>query len=339
MNLKRIGLLLIVIILAGVAFYLYKNKSIDKNKSYDFSYRDFPVENIDDIGTIMLYRRDGNTIKLSKQGENWSVNDNYPADKMMVRNLISVIKNIRIEYVPPESSNENILKEMAYGGIKTEIFDKNGNLLKSYYVGGSPQNSVGTYFVMTGSGSPLVMSMPGFNGNLKVRFSYTEDEWRDKTVFAIQPENIQEIKMHYLISENESFLLKRTDNGFIISDIAKKSPDIKINSEYADTYLLGYKEKGCEYIENTMLEKDEVLSKAPIVELDIKLKAGTNKNLKIYMLPRLEEEIQDDKQGIDKYLNQNILRYIAQNEKGDLFLIQYEVFQDLFVRKNWFFKN
>ncbi|MEZ4906911.1 MAG: hypothetical protein R2771_04540 [Saprospiraceae bacterium] len=62
---------------------------------------------------------------------------------------------------------------MTYGGIKAEIYNKDGEILKSYYVGGSPQNSIGTYFLMTGAASPLVMTMPGFTGNLKVRFSYT----------------------------------------------------------------------------------------------------------------------------------------------------------------------
>ncbi|MEZ4906910.1 MAG: hypothetical protein R2771_04535 [Saprospiraceae bacterium] len=112
-----------------------------------------------------------------------------------------------------------------------------------------------------------------------------------------------------------------------------------MNSEVAETYLLGFKDKGAEYIENSMDNKDEVLSRDPIVKLGLILNNGKEKTLTFYLIPLLDEEIQDQLQGIDKYLNQNILRYIAQDENGDLFLVQYEVFKDLFVNYKWFLKK
>ena len=56
------------------------------------------------------------------------------------------------------------------------------------------------------------------------------------------------------------------------------------------------------------------------------------------MIPNLDEEVDEEKEGLDKYLNDNVLRYIARDENGDLYLIQYEVFKDIFVRGSDFLR-
>lgn len=40
-------------------------------------------------------------------------------------------------------------------------YDKKDELVKKFYVGDSPENSIGTYYLMEGSASPLVLSLPG----------------------------------------------------------------------------------------------------------------------------------------------------------------------------------
>ncbi|MEZ4906912.1 MAG: hypothetical protein R2771_04545 [Saprospiraceae bacterium] len=109
MKINKYILLLILIVLGGLTWYLTNNKSTNQDNSYDFSYREFPIENTDDIGKIMLYQRNGTTVKLERDGDKWKVNDKYIADRLMINNLLSVIKNIRIDYVPPDAAVKNII--------------------------------------------------------------------------------------------------------------------------------------------------------------------------------------------------------------------------------------
>lgn len=332
MKRKNILLLLLLLILGAVAVFLIFDFG-KSGKDYDFSFREFALKDMSKLHKIMLYKRDGEKISLTKNGEKWIVNDKFPANPNAISNILSPIENVKIEYVPPDAAVENIMKSMMYNSIKVELFDKDNNALKKYYVGESPDNSIGTYYVMDGSASPLVMNLPGFNGNLRVRFNYTADEWRDRTVLSLKPDEITEVSMKYYFDKENSFVLSRNGNIFSLKPAFEgiRNFNTKANNEFAKTYLLGFENKGCEYIANSYENKDDIISRAPIVEIGIKLNTGKNKTLQVFMLPKLEEEVDNEKTGLDKYLNQSILRYIARDEAGDLYLIQYEVFKDIFV--------
>lgn len=336
MKFKKYILFLLLAIIAIVAYFSIEKNPDKTNITYDFSYREFAVKNADDIGYINLYNRNGTVINLSKINNNWMVNGKYNANMNLIKNLLSVIENIKIDYTPPEVSIPNIIKGMSLSGIKVEILDKNKKLIKCYYVGGSPQDSNGTYFLMDKSSSPLVMTIPGFTGNLKVRFTYSLDEWRDRTVYNIAPSEIVQANINYFFAPDKSFILTRNGNSFIASNPSNPNKSVNIGKNKAETYLLGYQNKSCEYIENSMPDKDIILSRPPIAEINLKLKNAQSKKLEIFQIPDLDDKIKEERQGIDKYINDEVFRYIAKDEKGDLFLIQYEVFKDIFVTFQWF---
>ena len=340
MNRNRILLISSVIVLAFVAYLVISANSDNKNKNYDFSFREFAVEEVDNIDKILLFNRNGEQVKLSRKNNLWYVNDKYLANTTSVANLLSAIKNVRIDYVPPDAAVENIMKSLMYNAIKVELYDKNNEPVKKYYVGESPENSIGTYYLMEGSSSPLILSLPGFKGNLRVRFAYTQDEWRDRTVYSVKSGDIEEVSMKYFFDKENSFLLKRSADDFVMETAFENigHSNLKVSNDFARTYLLGFESKGCEYIANDIEGKEDILSRLPIVEIGLKLKNNKAKKLEIFMIPNLDQEVDEEQRGIDKYLNQRVLRYIARDENGDLFLIQYEVFKDLFISREAFKK-
>ncbi|MGE5356009.1 MAG: DUF4340 domain-containing protein [Deltaproteobacteria bacterium] len=340
MSRNKIILGALVIILALTAFILIRRNIEKKDKVYDFSFREFAVEDIESINRIALFKRDGEIIELKKVGSGWIVNDKYPASPTAISNILSAIKNVRIDYVPPDAAVENIMKSLMYNGIKVELYDNNNKPVKKFYVGDSPENNIGTYYLMDGSASPLVLSLPGFKGNLRVRFGYTLDEWRDRTVYALAPDQIDKVSIKYFFDKKNSFTLKRENDGFTYFNPFQEynKPPVIANKTYAKTYLLGFENKGCEYIANNLENKDDVLSRLPIVEIELQTIDKKVKKLEIFMIPNLDEEVDEEKEGLDKYLNDNVLRYIARDENGDLYLIQYEVFKDIFVRGSDFLR-
>jgi len=337
---KNLILLLIVIVL-GIVAYLTVRQPENITKNYDFSYREFEVKDIDQIQKINIIKRDGESLRFERKSDNWIINGKYLADETPIANILAVFKRVRIKYVPPDAAIENIMKSMIANSIKVELFDKNNKSLKKFYIGGSPENSDGTYFVMEGSAKPLVMEVPGFKGNLRVRFNYTLDEWRDKSVISENPESLKEITVKYYVDKNSSFrIVKDKDGRYQVLPVFEDQSQLNAvaDQKIIKSYLLGYESKKCEYIENNMPDINDIISRKPIIDILIKRDDGSTGTLTIYMLPKLDEEIQEDKQGLDKYLNQHVLRYIAKTDDGDMFLIQYEVFKDIFVDYRFFFR-
>lgn len=146
--------------------------------------------------------------------------------------------------------------------------------------------------------------------------------------------------MKYFFDKDNSFILQRRKDNFTIEPAFEniKNSGFNANSEYSRSYLLGFENKGCEYIANNIEGRDDILSRLPIVEIGLKLKNNKSKKLEVFMIPNLDEEVDDEQTGINKYLNESVLRYIARDENGDLFLIQFEVFKDLFVSRKSFSK-
>ena len=338
---RNLILLLIVIILGLIAYFTVRNPE-QKTKNYDFSYREFAVKDIDQIHKIIIIKRNDKPLKFEKKGKNWIINGKYKADETPMANILSVFKRVRIKYVPPDAAVENIMKSMIANSIKVELYDEDNKAIKKFYVGGSPENTDGTYFVMEGSAKPLVMDVPGFKGNLRVRFNYTLDEWRDKTVIGENPESLKEIGMKYYMDKNSSFKIVKNDSGsydVLPAFDDQRKIDGVVDQKAVKSYLLGFESKKCEYIENSMPDRNDIISRKPIAEISIKRDDNSTKTVTLYMLPKNDEEIQEDKSGLDKYFNQSVLRYLAKTDEGDLFLIQYEVFKDIFVRYGSFFKD
>jgi len=338
---RNLLLLLTVIVLGGIAYFLSKKETDKKaNKTYDFSYRDFAVKDIEKVHKIVLVNRNTGVLTFDKKDKRWLINKKHVVSKNTMNNMLTVIKNVKIDYVPTDAAVKNIMKNMMLDGIKVELYDEKGNTLKKYHVGGSPENSTGTYFVMDGFAKPLVMTIPGFKGNLKVRFSYELDDWRDKTVINENIDAIKEISMKYVFDEKSSFVISKDGNDYKVNTVypSQKSMNGLVDQNYVKSYLLGYESKFAEGFENYKEKKSDIISRKPIVEISITRNNGTVKNLKLYMNPKSDELIEEREKVLNKYLNDMVLRYFMLDDNNDLYLIQYEVFKDLFIPYKKFFK-
>ncbi len=341
---KNLLMLFVLLVLGAFAYYLVTNDKKEKirtNEDYDLSYRDFAVEDISEVNKIVVVNRTKGVFVFKKNKNIWYVNDTFIANQSLVKNMLSVIKNVKIDYVPTEAAEKNIMRNMLLDGIKVEVYDKSNKPLKEYYVGGSPQNSIGTYFVMDGYSKPLVMTIPGFKGNLRVRFSYSLNNWRDRTVLRENIDEIKRIKAKYFIDKKSSFELVKNGNEFEILPAFEDQKKINkpLDQKFAKAYLVGFKEKVAEgIIEDKSLIEDVVAQKI-IASFDIERLNGTRKSLKIFLAPDFDQETFPDNEGIYKYFNNKVHRYFALNEKGDLFQIQYLVFKDIIIPYNIFFKK
>jgi hypothetical protein len=328
--------MLALIILVGASWWLIEQKENRSDKSYNFEYREFPIEDLQKLEKIVITRRNAAPLVFTRRTDHWMINDTYKARENAMENLLDVIQNIRIDYVPPNSARDNIMKSFLRHGIKVELYDKKDRPLKKYYVGSSPADGIGTYFVMEGYDEPLVMSLPSMKGSVHPRFNYTLEEWRDRTVIDVTKNDIESVEVSYPFNKKFSFKL----DGEELSPLHpfQKPIEGKPNKNLIDAYLGGFENKQAEYIENTNPRKDSIIAQVPFCEMRINTKDQGIKELRFfYLVNRAFEDTQIDE--TDTYNVYHTERFFIQTNWGDFYLAQHILFEDLFWKYDFFFRE
>ena len=97
MKKSTIALVAIAAVLgSAVAYYLASgtsNSSIASDTAWE---RDFSVKNTDDIHKIFLADRRGQTATLTRNGDRWTYNEQFPSNPNIVKNLFQAIRLVDI---------------------------------------------------------------------------------------------------------------------------------------------------------------------------------------------------------------------------------------------------
>lgn len=280
---KTLILLIAFVLLASLTIWYVLSKS-DNKTTLLAAERRFKVENTDEIYTIFIADRKGNQTTLERKDGIWLYNGKYPARPNAIENVLDAVRRIEIQYKPPTAAVNNIVKNLSTQGIKIQIFNKKKQLLQAYYIGGGTADERGTYAIKEGAEQPYVVSIPGWEGNLRFRFNLTGEDWRDKTIFAEKTENINFVSVEYPKNRNESFKLERTGNTYRIIPFYDITPII--NRPYkegsVERYLEGFRSLGAEAFENENPRRDSVRQLIPFSIITLKNKAGVEKSVKLF---------------------------------------------------------
>ena len=166
----------------------------------------FSIENINEIDKVFLSDRKGNNIVLKKDEDSWFINERFKVRKDAINTLLTTINEVEVQRPVSNTAYNNVIKQLATTGVKVEIYYKNN--IKTYTVGGSTSDHLGTYMLMEDGKNPYVVHIPGFNGFLSPRYGIQGYEldinnWRDNTVFEIDSENIKEISLKNYDNQNK----------------------------------------------------------------------------------------------------------------------------------------
>lgn len=331
MTRRTLLLVALFLVLGAGAFYALRQKSSQtgSRNSWDM---EFAVANANDIHKIFLADRAGNTVTLERRAGHWVYNGQYRARPSAVQTLLETLTNVKVYYVPPEAAKTNAVKDLAASGVKVELYDKGGKKFKSYYVGSVNSDESGTYMMMEDSNQPYVTHLPGFVGQLRVRFFMGQDNWRDRAVFAEKPEDIQSISVEYPQQKSESFRLEKTGPAeyaikpFFSTTPINRSPQRK---GVAEAYLLEFEEKVAEAFETNNPRRDSVQALVPFAIVSVKKTDGTEKRARFW--PTAVERTYDTKETY-------VVRYFTDLD-GDFLLTQHQVFSKIFRGYNFFFEG
>ena len=154
---------------------------------------DFAVSDTAAIDKIFLSDKDGYKLLLERKATNlWMVNKNFEARPDAIKILLETITQIRVKAPVGRASFNNVVKKLAVKSTKVEIYQK-GQLVKTYYVGGTTEDFMGNYMMIENSSAPFIMHIPGFEGYLYPRYYAMPELWRSTAFYRYRANDIKNI--------------------------------------------------------------------------------------------------------------------------------------------------
>ena len=328
---RTLLMVVLFLVLGGTVWYFLANKKKQAGSHVSWDM-DFAVKNTDNIGKIFIADRTGNTVTLEQKGKVWQYNGKHPARPSAVQTLLETISQVNVLNIPPNGAVPVMVKEMAAAGIKVEIYDLDGKNIKTYSVGGVTNDERGTVLMMEGSEQPYMVHIPGFIGQIRMRFLLRDDDWRDKAIFREKPEEIQSVSVEYPQRKNESFKLEKTGEAaydvqpYFSTTTAMRSPQRK---GVAEAYLVQFEQMVAEAFETQNPLRDSVKALVPFVIVTMKKTDGQEKNLRFW--PVDVETGRDGKNFVSRYFTD------VNNE--DFMLTQDRVFGGIFRGYGFFYEG
>lgn len=292
---KRKNLILILVfiisVVGAVAVYI-----TGSNSSMKPELKNFAIEDTSDVDKIFLADKSSHQVLLTKEASGqWMVNGQYYAREDMMINLMDVIRRITVRSIVAKAAQENIIKRMAAGSIKVEIYKK-GDLHKVYYVGSGTQDNLGSFVLLEGSSAPFICFLPGHKGTITNFYMPLEESWRERVIFKYKFQEMESISVDYPADKENSFSIEiKGNNEFRLRSAATETYVNSFDTSRVKAYLLEYKNIAFEDFTTVSDQKmDTVRTKHHLFSISVKEKNGGNvKTVKGYRMP-LPPNITDD---------------------------------------------
>ena len=312
---KKYPFYFIFIILISVLIWLL---SSDKRSTIT-NDNNFSVSDTALVKKIFIADRSGTTITLNRTKKNWIVNNKYEVRKDAITTILNTIQQIKIQRPVPKTAFENVVKNLATTGVKVEIYNDDRAPIKTYTIGNSTANHLGTYMLLADAKNPFIVHIPSFNGFLSPRYGIqggrlNENDWRATTVFKLNSTEIKTISVNHIQKPEESFRLN-TQPMTLFNHQGEK---VSLDQEKVLQLLNHFKLLNCESYKN----KEETISFAtPLHELIV-----NTDTLRTYAIGGLIEK--------NKNETFNVKRMHATLNNGELMLIQNYVFNKVLITIN-----
>ncbi len=331
MKKTNVILLVAVLVLVGIVTVIYFAQNTDKKSVF----RDFAVQDTASIDKIFMADKNNNTITLERDNQNWTVNGKYKARRDLINVLLTTMYKVEVSAPVPDAKLDKVLKDISVSGIKTEIY-QNGELTKTYYVGGVTDDNTGTYMIMEGSDLPFVMRIPGFNGFLTVRYNTEINEWREKQIFNYDVNDIAKVIVEYPNAREESFIAhSKGANVFNLTNLDGSAVNFKFDTLMVKEYISRCKFVGFEAYIMDELQKPKLdsLNTQPMVsKFSVENRKGDVQTVRTYFRQNINKAVDDN----GKLYDWDIDRLYGIINDKEVVLLQYYIIDPLTYRKSDF---
>ena len=325
--------LLLVLLLGATSFYYFSDKNYTSSSKETGDWV-MHVENPDDIHRIFIADRQGGKADIRRQkGGYWKYNNKYNANPNVVANVLDAVTRIRLQSRPSQAAIPNMIKTLSTKSTKVILYDKNDEILKSYYIGGVTPNELGTFMILEGSDNPYIMEIPYAHVSLKQRFFTGDEKWRDKTLIEYSPKDILSVSVEYPTRKNKSFKLSKKNKQWEVVPFYPTTKKIEktLNTDLVENYLQGFKKLGAETFETRESFLKRETNQRQFCILRLVLRDGSQDEIHFYPIQHYTDG--------DLTKPEPVTRYLTINSKKDSYLTQHLVFKELFWAYGFFFEG
>lgn len=316
----------VLILLAGIAFYLYQGKKNNEKKLVKAD-RGFTIGDINDVSKIVVKHVKLPPLVFTKESRLWTINGKYPADPGVMVHIESVLTKIRLLYVPPSNTTPTILKSIKENGIQVDVYtDDQEQPYKIFHLGADTQDGEGTYMVLGGTSQPFAMHLPGLSGGLRSRFEQPTDNYRDKFIFQTPVDEITSLKVQYHKDNLHSFLIKN-EGDFSIFPLMIRERSLLANKMLIKSYLSQFESLGAEKLMNQYPDKEKILTSVPSFTVELQNKEGSKTSYIFYPYDDYETDFGPANSPAEIRL-QNRMYVLV--DSIDFYVVQNRVFGNVF---------
>ncbi len=290
---------------------------------------DFSVPK-DRIGKVYIVNKKGDHVTLSlNENKEWILDSTYPVRESMMDKLLYDLSEQKAVGEVPKSYRKNVKKALELAYTKVEVWNRNNEIIKVFYLGDPVPSNRGNYMVMDGDTKMYDVRLMDQYRNMSYDYSVKPESWRSFWIWDYTPEEIAQVEIHYLDTPSNSFVLKNNPPQYTIDG----EPHISaaINFHRAESYFDLFEELPYEKVANEWTDKEELIQeKTKIAEIILGLKNGTDRTLVLYQFPLFnrDEKIPNsvDPERVVVLYPQEEQMYVAQRLSFGRILKSYKTF-------------
>lgn len=333
--------------LGTFAFWKMNNPGIVKDTYSSNAHTMFALEDVNQIERVFLTDRSGNQALIERVKDmNWTYTNKvtrkqYRANPSAVYMLLETLRKIRAREPVNKSAMDNAVKSLAAQSTKVEIYDKNKNQMRVYYVGAMANGGTGNLVIMEDSEQPYIAYIPNFQGTIDTRFITTEVDWRDKAIFRNNVEQLEFVQVEYQAPSQtgQSFKISKNSGKFTVEPLdssVEKFAQEQVNQDNAATYFEDFDVVAAEKILYDKTLRDSIITSMPFAV--ITYKANYHNEPQVFRLYSLYNPNADRGDGQVGH-RQKIQRYIVDINEDNFFLAQHLVVRSMLWGYNFFFQR
>ncbi len=293
---------------------------------------DFSIEQSDRVTEVILEKQ-GERLMLTLGESGWMVNNRYEASPSAIQFLLETLSRISIKSTVPESQFQEDWKRESSSVIKVEIRERVGRV-KSFLVYPVHSNPYGNYFKKREKGTPFIVNIPGYSGNVGSLFITSEKFWLPHTLYSCQPSDIRMVQLVIYDNEPQSFIIYQDSPGAVrLFSFPEEEPVQNLDTGRIYRYLSYFHNIRFErwVFDSDSVDIHTILSSQPSQQLIIREQSGRSTTIRTYPI----------KKGIINGLEEADLNriYANRNDEKDLVIVKFVDIDPVLKERNYFILN
>ncbi|RYM33033.1 hypothetical protein ERX46_13360 [Brumimicrobium glaciale] len=268
----------LIIALSYMAINLKSGSKITDNSLIAFAIED--TSTVDRIDIYDSFADQSYTISRNKEGI-WVGEKGECVQQNIVQMMLETMNKVTLKGYVPKSAMYNMKKILMANHKSVKIY-QNGSWSKTWYVGHSTQDHMGTHMLLETpdikSDNPVIMGMKGFYGILEPRFFADPRRFACVNLFSYKSLDLKQVEVINRVIPESSYLIKIngpdniqvTSNGNSVSNI---------NKDNLTFYLNGFENINFNQPNFTLSNKqiDSIKASTPDYELNVTAKQSSYK--------------------------------------------------------------